>query len=204
MIVKAFEGILSAQGLKLVEDTLRDGGIIIYPTDTVYSVGCDALNTKALERLAALKGIDPSKTNFSILCSDIAQASQYARIDNDAFRFLKDNTPGPFTFILPTGSALPHIYKGRREVGIRIPGDPLPIALIEYYGSPLTGFSLPPIGEDMDEAYGYHPELIHELWASQVDLVVDSGIRNAPLSTIIDCVNKPYSILREGAQTPIV
>lgn len=202
MIVKAFEGTLSAQGLKLVEEVLRGGGIIIYPTDTVYSIGCDALNIKALERLANLKGIDPNKSRFSVVCANIAQASTYAKIDDKAFQLLKENTPGPFTFILPVGSALPRIYKGRKEVGIRIPQHPLPISLIEYYGSPLTGFSLPRKDEPLDEAYEYHPELIHELWDKHVDLVIDSGMGGSVPSAIIDCTQYPYQILREGIKHP--
>lgn len=199
MIIKAFEGRLSPQGLKLTEEVLRNGGVIIYPTDTVYSIGCDALNVKALQRLAELKGVLPSKSSFSILCSDIAQASMYAKIDDDAFRFLKAHTPGPFTFVLPVNNALPRIYKERKEVGIRIPGHPLPISLIEYFGSPLSGFSLPRRKEVQDEAYEYHPELIHELWDKHVDLVVDGGIGGAVPSTIIDCKEEPYRIIRQGA-----
>ncbi|MDO5036637.1 MAG: L-threonylcarbamoyladenylate synthase [Porphyromonas sp.] len=177
---------------------LEDGELIIIPTDTRYSICCDALNQKSLTKLTSIKGIDTDKGHFSILCTDLSQVSTYARMDNDAFKLIKRNTPGSFTFILPTSNELPRIYKGRREVGVRIPKHQFVHGLIENFGRPLTGFSLPlPQGKD-DEAYLYNPELMDESWGTQVAFVADGGVGTLALSTIIDCTQEPYEIIREG------
>ena len=114
-----------------VVDCLRDGGVIIYPTDTLYAIGCDALNNSAIERLCKIKGVNPQKQVLSVVCDGISMASEYARIDNEAFRILRTNLPGPFTFILPAATSLPKVFKGRKEVGIRVPDNPISRAIAE-------------------------------------------------------------------------
>lgn len=198
-MIKVYDGSPTPEKvLRELSQVLRDGELIIIPTDTRYSLCCDALNQNSLERLAHLKGIDPKKSLFSILCSDISQISEYAHLDNDAFKLIKANTPGPFTFILPVSSSLPKIYKGREEVGVRIPRHRLALDLVDYFGHPLTGFSLPIDMDERDEEYGYHPELIEELWGSKVAYVVDGGMGSMVESAIVDCTSEPFQIVREG------
>lgn len=187
--------------LSELSEVLRQGELLIIPTDTRYSLCCDALNPSSVGRLAQLKGIDPYKNTFSILCCDISQASEYVRLDDEAFKLLKKNTPGPFTFILPPSSSLPKLYKGRKEVGIRIPRHRFVHELIEYYGHPLTGFSLPIAQENrLDEAYSYHPDLIDEYWGNKVACIVDDGVGELVDSTIVSCLAFPYEIVREGVE----
>ena len=181
-------------------DALNDGEIIIIPTDTRYSICCDAMNGHSVEHLAELKGIDAKKSTFSILCADISQVSKYAKLSDEAFKVLKDNTPGPFTFVLPVGSSLPPIYKGRKEVGVRIPKNILVQELIQFFGRPLTGFSLP-LMPGKDEEYLYHPELIQDAWHHHVAHIVDGGIGELNGSAIIDCTKEPFELLREGPKS---
>ncbi len=199
MLIKVYPGASQPQNLlDTVSKVLRDGGIIILPTDSVYSICCDALNAKALESLAQLKGVDVRKSSFAIFCASLSQASNYARIDDDVFRLMKENTPGAFTFILPISSTLPKIYKWRKEVGVRIPDCPMLRTIIDYYGSPITGFSLPEGDSDRDDEYAYHPELIDERWGKIVDLVLDGGELGTIPSTIVDCTTSDYEIKRQG------
>lgn len=204
-MIKVYEGAGTPEKvLRMLSDVLREGELVIIPTDTRYSLCCNALNQNSLERLAKLKGIDIKKSLFSILCSDISQVSEYARLDNDAFKLLKNNTPGPFTFILPVSSSLPKIYKWRKEVGVRIPRHSFVQELIEYFGHPLTGFSLPIDEVEREEEYGYHPELIEELWGAHVPYVVDGGVGSLQESAIIDCVSEPFQIIREGPESLVL
>ncbi len=199
MILKYYDNSNTAPFLlSQCSDLLQAGKLLILPTDTVYTICCDALSTSAIDALAHLKGIAPDKARFSILCSDLSQASNYARISDDAFQLIKDNTPGPFTFILSTTGKLPRIYRKRNEVGIRIPQHAFIRDLISFYGSPLTGFSLPALPENLDIAYGFDPSLIHELYREKVALVVDGGEGGRQESAIIDCTVTPFEILREG------
>lgn len=201
MLLKYYDNAAPAPFLlKQCSELLRDGELLILPTDTVYTICCDALNQSAIEKLARLKGIEPQKSRFSILCSDLSQASTYARMSNDAFKLMKSNTPGPFTFILPTISTLPKIYRGRNEVGIRIPDHAFIHELATYHGTPLTGFSLPQLPPELDEAYGFDPSLIHELYAEKVALVIDGGEGGRRESAIVDCTVEPFEIVREGPQ----
>lgn len=191
---------LSTNTLEECSRALRDGGVVIFPTDTSYMIGCDALCTKALERVAQFKGIALKQAHFSILCADLSQASNYVRISNEAFKLIKEHTPGPFTFILPTGASLPKIYKGRKAVGIRIPDHAALLRIIEYYGVPLTGFSLPLPYPNADEAYQYHPELIAEAWGDRVDMIVVGEEASLELSTVVDCTSpEGFEVIREGA-----
>lgn len=187
--------------LKQLTAALEADKLLIIPTDTAYSICCSALSISALGELADIKGVDPEQSHFTIMCRDMSQASEYAKLDNEVFRMMKQNTPGPFTFILPTSSALPRIYKGRKEVGIRIPRHELVLSLIRYFGKPLTGFSLPELPQQLEDiAYEFNPELIQELWSGRVEHVVDGGMGSLQESAIIDCTTDPFTVLREGPE----
>ena len=175
-------------------ELLDDEKIIIVPTDTVYAIACDALSPKAIEKLCRLKGINPEKTNLSIICSDIAQASEYARIENNAFRLLKQNTPGPFTFLFKSASSLPRAFKGRKIVGVRIPENNTCRRIAEKLGKPLLTTSI----EYVDDDYAINPDLIEENYEGRVDAMVDNGDGGTELSTIVDCTQNDFSITREG------
>ena len=177
---------------------LRDGGLIIYPTDTLYAIGCDALNSRAVEKICKLKGVDPHKSNLSVICSDLSNLSEYARVSNDAFKLMKANLPGPFTFLLPTSSRLPKIYKNRKEVGIRVPDNNIARALVYELGNPILSMSLFEADDLTDEAYKTNPELIYEMFGHQVELVIDGGIGGTEPSTIVSCLETPFEIIREG------
>ena len=177
---------------------LRDGGLIIYPTDTLYALGCDALNSRAVEKICKLKGVDPHKSNLSVICSDLSNLSEYARVSNDAFKLMKANLPGPFTFLLPTSSRLPKIYKNRKEVGIRVPDNNIARALVYELGNPILSMSLFEADDLTDEAYKTNPELIYEMFGHQVELVIDGGIGGTEPSTIVSCLETPFEIIREG------
>lgn len=175
---------------------LRDGGIVIYPTDTIYALGCDALNVRAVERICQIKGINPQKVNLSIICRDLSWVSEYAKMSNSYFKLLKRNLPGPFTFILPTSASLPKIYKNRKTVGIRIPDNPITLALAEALGNPLLTTSVA-IDEEEPE-YGTDPELIAERYESVADLIIDGGEGGTIPSTTVDCTGDEPVVLREG------
>ena len=183
--------------MRHIEDivcVLRDGGIIVYPTDTVYAIGCDALNNQAIERICSLKAMKSAKTNLSIICSDISEVSQYAKFDNLQFRLMKNNLPGPFTFILPAMSKLPKAFKGRRTVGIRIPENKIATAMEQELGHPILTTSVPA----QDDDYRCEPELIAESLGNFVDIVVDSGRGGLVPSTVIDCTSGEPEIIRQG------
>lgn len=175
-------------------NALTKGEIIIYPTDTLYAFGCDALNNNAIEKICALKQIKSDKTNLSIICNDIAQAAEYARIDNEAFQIMRKNLPGPFTFILPALSKLPKAFKGRKTVGIRIPDNNITKALVEELGHPIMTASIP--FEDEDE--GTEAELIAQNYTNTVELVIDGGRGKIIPSTVVDCVENEFEIIRQG------
>ncbi len=173
---------------------LEDGGIIVYPTDTVYALGCDALNNQAIERICAIKEIKSAKTNLSIICSDISEVTQYAKFDNSVFRLMKNHLPGPFTFILPALSRLPKAFKGRRTVGIRIPDNDIALAIVRALGKPILTTSVQ--GEDDD--YCTEPTLMAETYQSTVDIIIDAGRGSLDLSSIVDCTTSTPEITRQG------
>ncbi len=177
-----------------IVDCLRDGGIIVYPTDTVYALGCDALNNQAIERICSLKEMKSAKTNLSIICSDISEVAQYAKFDNTQFKMMKSHLPGPFTFIFPALSKLPKAFKGRRTVGIRIPENAIARAIVEALGRPILTTSVP--GDDED--YRCEPELIAEAFQGSVDIVVDSGRGGLIPSTVVDCTGDEPEVTRQG------
>lgn len=179
---------------------LRDGKLIIYPTDTLYAIGCDALNNRAIEKICRIKGINPAKQLLSIVCSDISQAAEYARIDNNAFRLMRSNLPGPFTFILPAATTLPKAFKGRHTVGVRIPDNDIARAIADALGNPLLSTS---VGIDRLEGYEtVEPLSLAIQYEDTVDLLVDGGTGSTGQSTIVDCLDSSYpEITREGTGT---
>lgn len=178
-------------------DVLRSGGLVIYPTDTVYGLGCDITNIKALERIAKIKGVKLEKSNFSFVCQDLSNLSDYVKqIDNTTFKILKRALPGPYTFILPGAKTLPNPFKKRKTVGIRVPDNTVALAIVEALGNPIVSTSI----RDDDEIIEYttDPELILEKWDKLVDVVIDGGYGDNEASTVIDLSTDPPEIIREG------
>lgn len=195
-ILKMYTSNINDRFMDEVVDTLRDGGIVIYPTDTLYAIGCDALKNSAIERICKIKGINPQRTNLSIVCSDISQASQYARIDNRAFQLLRENLPGAFTFILPAASTLPKVFKGRKTVGIRVPDNVIACEIASRLGNPILTTS---IEWDDDPEDGCNPQAIAMKYEDMVDIVIDGGYGELTPSTVVDCTDSfAPEILREG------
>ncbi len=177
--------------------SLREGNLIIYPTDTVYAIGCDALNNNAIEQICALKGVDPRKQTLSVVCADISQASAYARIDNRAFALLRQYTPGAVTFILPASTSLPKVFKGRKSVGVRVPANPIAVALAEALGNPLLSMSASIT--DGDPAEASEPDAVALEYADRIGLMIDGGSCGGGLSTVVDITDSSSpEIIREG------
>lgn len=177
--------------------TLQDGGLIIYPSDTVYALGCDIYNVKAMEKLARLKNTTLDKAQFSIICNNLSHLSEFTRpIETSTFRLLKSKIPGPFTFILEANKNLPLAYKGKKTVGIRVPDHSIPQLIVEKLGHPIASTSI----KDDDEVieYSTDPELIAEKYDHLVDIVIDSGYGDNMASTIVDLTSGEPEILREG------
>ena len=193
-VLPIIEKNINSRYIDEVARCLEDGGIIIYPTDTVYALGCDAMNNQAIERICSIKEMKSAKTNLSIICSDISEVAQYAKFDNVQFRLMKSNLPGPFTFIFPALSKLPKAFKGRRTVGIRIPQNEITLAIVQALGRPILTTSVP----GRDEDYRCEPELMAEAHSSVVDIVVDAGRGELIPSTIVDCTGDEPEILRQG------
>lgn len=193
-VLQIIEDNINSRHIEEIASMLRDGGIIVYPTDTVYAIGCDALNNQAIERICALKSMKSAKTNLSIICSDISEVAQYAKFDNTQFRLMKNNLPGPFTFIFPAMSKLPKAFKGRRTVGIRIPENKIAIAIEQELGHPILTTSVPA----QDDDYRCEPELIAESLGAIVDIVVDAGRGGLIPSTVVDCTGSEPEIIRQG------
>ena len=196
MLIKIYPDNPSPREIDKVVSVLNDGGTIIYPTDTLYAIGCDALNVRAVEKICALKGINPQKSNLSIICSDLSSISEYAKVDTPTFKLMKRNLPGPFTFILPTTSSLPKIYKNKKTVGIRVPDNNIVREMVSQLGNPILSTSVSQ-GDDEIE-YLTDPELIHEKWSSVADIVIDGGPGGIEPSTIVDCTGDEPIIIRQG------
>ena len=196
MLLKLYDKNNNPQDLQRVTDILNDGGLIIYPTDTMYAIGCHGLKERAIERICRIKDIDPRKNNLSIICYDLSNLSEYAKVSNAAFKLMKKHLPGPFTFILPTSSELPKIYKNRKEVGIRVPDNNITRTLVQSLGNPILTMSI----RDEDEVIEYttDPELIHEKYEHHVDIVIDDGFGGLEASTVIDCTTDNFEIVRQG------
>lgn len=195
-ILKIYPSNINERFIDEAVNTLRNDGIIIYPTDTLYALGCDAMSKRAIERLCRLKGIDPKRSTLAIACSDLSQASAYARIDNRAYTIMKNYVPGPFTFLLPPSAELPKLLKGRKEVGIRIPDNPIARAITDALGHPVvtTSVTAAPSEESAQE-----PEVLAEAFANIASLMIDGGHGATEGSAIIDLTDSSApQVLREG------
>ncbi len=185
------------RAIEQIVEVLKNGGLVIYPSDTVYGLGCDITNTKAMEKLARLKGIKLDKSQFSFVCNDLSHLSHYTKpISNTNFKLLKRALPGPFTFVLEASNNLPNTYKHRKTVGIRVPDHKVPQMMVEKLGNPIASTSI----RDDDEIIEYttDPELIAEKFDKLVDLVVDSGMGDNVASSVIDLSGNEVVVLREG------
>ncbi len=189
-----------ARNIKTVVDCLRSGGVIIYPTDTIYGLGCDISNTDAVARIARIKKIDVKKAQFSFICSDLSHLSDYAKsVDTPIFRLLKSLLPGPYTFILPASKQVPKLLNTMKDtVGIRIPANNICHEIVKELGHPIMSASLP-MGDDLDVEYFTDPEIMYEEFGNIVDIVVDGGIGNILSSTVIDCTSGKPTLIRAGA-----
>lgn len=195
--IKIYEDKTSEAAIKKVVDVLRNGGLVIYPTDTVYGLGCDITNSKALEKIARIKGIKLEKANFSFICSDLSNISDYIKqIDTATFKILKRALPGPYTFILPGNNDLPKEFRKKKTVGIRVPDNNIAIQIVKLLGNPIVSTSI----HDEDEVleYSTDPELIFEKWQNRVDIVIDGGYGDNIASTIIDLSGPEPEVIREG------
>lgn len=179
-------------------EVIRKGGIIVYPTDSVYALGCDIYNHKAVERIARLKGTRPEKADFSFIFSDLSQVSVYARLfDNRIFKLMKSHLPGPFTFILHARNNVPKIFHNRKKtIGIRIPDNKIPIELVHNLGHPIMTTSIH--DEDKLLEYTTDPDLIYEKYKDRVDAIINGGFGNNVPSTVIDCTQEEPIIVRQG------
>ena len=195
--IKIYEDKPNEAAVAKVVKVLRDGGLVIYPTDTVYGLGCDITNSKALERIAKIKGIKLDKANFSFVCSDLSNLSDYVKqIDTSTFKILKRALPGPYTFILPGNNNLPKEFKKKTTVGIRVPDNAIALEIVRQLGNPIVSTSI----HDEDDVIEYttDPELIFEKWQNLVDVVVDGGYGDNQASTIIDLSGAEPVVIREG------
>ncbi len=199
MYLKMYEENPNEKHVRQVCDILREGGIIIYPTDTVYGMGCDIYHARTIERIARLKNIKPEKAQFSFIVSDLSHLSGYSRfVNNDIFKLMKSKLPGPFTFILHASNNVPKILKNtKKTVGIRIPDNRIILEIVRELGHPILTTSI----HDDDKIIDYttDPELIYENFRDKVDLVIDGGFGGNIPSTIIDCTGEQPEIIRMGA-----
>jgi tRNA threonylcarbamoyl adenosine modification protein (Sua5/YciO/YrdC/YwlC family) len=187
-----------ARKIAQVVDCLKQGGIIVYPTDTVYSMGCDMLNSKALEKLALIKQIKLDKANFSLVCHDLSNLTEYSKqLSNPVFKMMRNSLPGPYTFILEASKAIPKIFSDRKKtVGIRVPDNAIARAIVKALGHPIVSTSVH--DDDRIVDYTTDAELIYEKWSNRVDIVIDGGPGGLEPSTIISCVNDQIEVLRVG------
>lgn len=197
MYIKLFEDNPNAGDILKVVEVLKNGGVIVYPTDTIYAIGCDINNVKAVQRVCQLKGIKPEKANFSMICRDLSNIAAYAKVSNEVFKVMKHNLPGPFTFVLPATSKLPNVMMNKRKsIGIRIPDNFIVMSIVEELGNPLLTTSVK--AEDDIVEYLTDPELIHEQYGKKVDLVIDGGYGQNVASTVVDCTGDTIEIIRQG------
>ncbi|MBU2527364.1 MAG: threonylcarbamoyl-AMP synthase [Bacteroidetes bacterium] len=197
VLIKIYPQNPNPVAIQKVVDVLMNGGLVIYPTDTVYGLGCDITNVRAMERLARLKDVKPDKANFSFICSDLSNLSDFvAQIDTKTFKILKKSLPGPYTFILPGNNNLPKVFRKKKTVGIRIPDNAIAIELVRKLGNPIASTSI----HDEDEVIEYttDPELIFEKWKDFVDVVIDGGYGDNVASTVVDLSGAEPEVIREG------
>lgn len=184
------------RNVKTVVECLLDGGVIIYPTDTIYGLGCDIFKHKAIEKIAQIKNTDPTKAQLSFICNNLSDLSKYTKsIDTPLYRLLKNYLPGPYTFILPASKEVPKILNSKKNtIGLRVPDNNIARTIVQELTHPILSASLP--GEMVEEYTD--PELIYENFKSRVDIVVNGGIGGMTPSTIIDCTKEPYELVRQG------
>ncbi|MDP4210316.1 MAG: L-threonylcarbamoyladenylate synthase [Bacteroidota bacterium] len=198
MLIKIYPENPNPKQIEKVVETLQKGGIIIYPTDSVYGMGCDIHNSKAVDKIAQIKGIKRDKARFSIICHSLSQLSDYTRpLNNSTFKLMKKNLPGPFTFILNANSKVPALFQSKKKtVGIRIPNNSIILEIVKEFGSPILTTSV----HDQDEIVEYttDPELIHDNFQEIVDLVIDGGYGQNIASTVVDCTDDEPEIIRQG------
>ncbi|GGI25232.1 L-threonylcarbamoyladenylate synthase [Pedobacter mendelii] len=198
MLIKIYPENPNERAIEQVVEVLRKGGLIIYPTDTVYGLGCDITNPKAIEKIARIRGIKPEKANFSFICHDLSHISDFIKpIDNTTFRVLKKALPGPFTFIFNANNNVPKLLSSNKKtVGIRVPDNNIARCIVKELGNPILSTSI----KDDDELveYSTDPELIYEKYQDLVDLVIDGGYGDNEASTVIDCTNGEFEVIREG------
>jgi len=195
MLLKIFPKNPSQKEIEKVVKVLRDGGLAIYPTDTLYAIGCDAFNVRAVEKICRIKGVNPQKCNLSIICCDLSSVSDCAKMNNATFKLLKRNLPGPFTFILPVSNELPKFYTTRKEIGIRIPDNAIIQEIVRELGNPVMTMS---IYDNQDQPeYMTDPELIHEKYAHLVDVVIDGGYGSTEGSTVVNCLSDDFEVIRQ-------
>ena len=199
-VIRLYEKNTDERMLESIASALKDGAVVIYPTDSVYAMGCDALNVRAVEKICALKGVNPNKSNLSIIGIDLSSLSKYVKISDSLYKILRKNLPGPFTFILPTTNGLPKIFKNRKCVGIRIPSNSIPVKIAEKLGNPILTTSLK--NNENEEEYYTNPELITEAYDGIADIVIDGGTGNSDATTVIDCTSGYPEIIREGSIEP--
>ncbi|MDD4922477.1 MAG: L-threonylcarbamoyladenylate synthase [Bacteroidales bacterium] len=201
MLIKLYEENPNARVIQKIANALREGGLIIYPTDTVYAIGCDIFHARAVEKICKLKNEDPRKANLSFICPDLSQLSEYAKVDTPTFKLLKRNLPGPFTFILNGSNRLPKLFKQKSTVGIRIPDNNIVQSIVLELGNPLMSMTLHDVDDQIE--YTTDPELIDERYGNLVDMVIDGGIGGIVHSTIIDCTLEEIQVVRQGKGTLI-
>jgi tRNA threonylcarbamoyl adenosine modification protein (Sua5/YciO/YrdC/YwlC family) len=196
-LIKIFPENPDPRKIREVVDVLKDGGLVIYPTDTVYGIGCDIFNPKAIEKVAKLKNLKPEKANFAFICHDMSHLANYAKLSTPVFKVMKKALPGPFTFVLPATAEVPRILNNKRKtIGIRIPDNLIPRLLVQELGHPILTSSI--VDEDDILEYSTDPELIFEKFENQVDVVIDGGYGNNVASTIVVCENDEFEVIRQG------
>jgi tRNA threonylcarbamoyl adenosine modification protein (Sua5/YciO/YrdC/YwlC family) len=196
-LIRIYEENPNEKSIQEVVKVLRNGGIIIYPTDTVYGLGCDIKNTKALERVAQIRGVKLEKANFSFVCDSLSNISDYVKqMDTSTFKILKHNLPGPYTFILEGNNNLPTVFKKKKTVGLRVPDNNIARAIVRELGNPIISTSI--YDEDVVIEYTTDPELIFEKWEHLVDVVIDGGYGDNVPSTVIDLTGAEPLLVREG------
>ena len=195
--IKMYEENPNPKDVMRVVNIIKKGGLVIYPSDTVYALGCDINNNRALERVAKLKGVKLEKANFSFVCKDLSNLSDYVKQINTAtFKILKRALPGPYTFILPANNKVPNVFKKKKEVGIRVPANNIVQAIVQQLGNPIVSTSI--YDEDEVIEYTTDPELIYEKWGNVVDVIVDGGYGDNIPSTVIDLTGDEPGLIREG------
>ncbi|MEJ6748591.1 MAG: L-threonylcarbamoyladenylate synthase [Flavobacteriales bacterium] len=198
MILKIHPDNPNSREIKKVIECLKDGGVIVYPSDTVYGIGCDIFNKKAVERIAKIKGINIKKNNFSFICSDLSHISDFTKpIDNSTYKLMKRNLPGPFTFILNANNSIPKLFKiNKKTIGIRVPNHNIPLEIVLQLGNPIITTSVKEDDEILE--HSTNPELIYEKLKHLVDIVIDGGFTGIQPSTIVDCTGNDFEIIRQA------